>query len=66
MSQHTIINFLKQNEHNWYSTKQISKMINVCASAVQVNLKKMRKWELVEYRKMKIGPKHWMEYRHKR
>ena len=66
MGQEEVKVLLKTYPTKCFSTKEIAKSINICFSCIQVNMKKMRKWELVEYRKVKDGSKHWMEYRHKR
>lgn len=65
MCQEGVINFLDKKKDQWFSTGEIARNIGVNEITAQVNLRKLRSWNRIEYRKMKDKCRHYFEYRAK-
>lgn len=52
MGQQEVFNFLKKHKNKWYTTKEISDLLNVSIGSVTNNLKKLRITEkrLIKYK----------------
>ena len=50
MGQQEVYNFLKAYPNEWFTSKEISKGINISVGSVTVCLKKLRKYNEVHYK----------------
>jgi len=51
MGQQEVYDFLKKNQSKWYTSKDISKSINISLGSVTMSLKKLRNSNFVMHKK---------------
>ena len=52
MGQQEVYNFLKEHKGKWFTSKQISHETGVSIGSVTMSLKKLRKSQLIKYKKV--------------
>jgi len=48
MSQQSVLEYIERNKRKWVTTNEIVNELNLSNSSVQVPLKILRKWELIQ------------------
>ncbi|MBU0616019.1 MAG: ArsR family transcriptional regulator [Nanoarchaeota archaeon] len=50
MGQQEVYDFLNKNRSNWYTSKEITKALNISIGSVTMSLKKLRQSGILHYR----------------
>lgn len=61
MGQAEVLEFLKKNRPNWFTTRQISENTGVNQNTVNMNLRRLITWHEVQ-RKIVNGREHFFKY----
>lgn len=61
MGQQEIYDFLKNNKGHWFTSRILSKRLGISIGSVTMSLKKLRKTNIIEFKK--AGPRNTFEYR---
>ena len=59
MGQEEVLNFLREHPNEWFSSKQISEMMNIDPNRLYRNLNRLRRWNHVLF-KRKVKTKNDM------
>ena len=63
MGQQEVYDFLKKDRNNWFTSKEITKKLNISLGSVTMSLKKLRQSGILHHRF--TGGRHRYQYRFK-
>ena len=66
MGQGEVIEFLEANPNEWFTPKEICRIINISYTSVTVSLKRLRVKDEVEYKISRIGVRDQYFYKFKK
>ena len=61
MGQQEVYDFLKENEGEWFTSREISEKLEISIGSVTMSLKKLRKSKLLDYEN--TGKRNMFKYR---
>ena len=61
MGQQEVYDFLKENEGEWFTSREISEKLAISIGSVTMSLKKLRKSKLLDYEN--TGKRNMFKYR---
>jgi len=65
MSQQEILKFLKKNKTRWFCSNDIIKELKLANSTTSHNLKKLRNYNMLDYKYLEEFGRRKLYYRHK-
>ena len=63
MGQQEVYDFLKENKHEWFTSKEITKQLNISLGSVTMSLKKLRQSGILHHKF--TGERNSYQYRFK-